>query len=64
MTTAQPSRPAESTTGTDRGLTLRDLFAAMMLQALVSKDTSRGDKERTCELAWNYADEMIRQRNA
>jgi hypothetical protein len=47
----------------DSGMTLRDWFAGMAMQGLISGDLDqRMNPERVGEFAWEQADQMIKQR--
>ncbi len=45
------------------GMTLRDYFAAKAMQGIISNpDDDWGDVKEVCELAYGYADAMLKAR--
>lgn len=50
---------------TDRGMTLRDYFAAKAMQGMLSACTgwSESDQERLAKCSYKMADEMMKARN-
>lgn len=50
---------------TDRGMTLRDYFAAKAMQGMLSACTgwSESDQERLAKCSYKMADEMMKERN-
>ncbi len=50
-------------TNTDRGMDLRDYFAAKAMQSLIwNQDVDLDSKEDVAEVAYAYADEMMKAR--
>ena len=50
---------------TDRGMTLRDYFAAKAMQGMLSACTgwSESDQERLAKCSYKMADEMMKERD-
>jgi hypothetical protein len=50
-------------TNTDRGMDLRDYFAAQAMQSLLwNPDANLDSKDDVCTAAYEYADEMMKAR--
>ena len=48
-----------------RGMTLRDYFAAKAMQGFIGEETERGmSYDQVAEVAYNYADAMLKARGA
>ena len=50
--------------GTDRGMTLRDYFAAKAMQSVISSKNWTGNMEATVKDAYDFADLMLKAREA
>jgi hypothetical protein len=48
----------------ESGMTLRDYFAAKVLQGLIADPTMHGDQSYFAKHAYDYADAMIKAREA
>jgi len=60
---AFPSPRDPKTGSDDKGMTLRDYFAAKAMQALIVEDDGRFPIDQVVRAAWQYADEMLRARD-
>jgi hypothetical protein len=66
MTTATggPAFPAHENWRIDSGMTLRDYFAAKAMQALLGNPEIDGEPIAYSQLAYKYADAMLKARKA
>jgi len=66
MTTATggPAFPAHENWRIDSGMTLRDYFAAKAMQALLGNPEIDGEPIAYSQLAYKYADAMLKARQA
>ena len=60
---AFPSPRDPKTGSDDKGMSLRDYFAAKAMQALIVEDDGRFPIDQVVRAAWQYADEMLRARD-
>ena len=64
---AYPYQHQDPTTGLttiSEGMTLRDYFAAKAMQALIKETDNRFPMEDIVRASWEYADEMLKTRQA
>jgi hypothetical protein len=47
----------------EKGITMRDYFAAKAMQSIISSKTWTGDIDDTVEDAYKFADAMLKARN-
>ena len=60
----QHKNPTSGLTTESEGMTLRDYFAIHAMQALIKETDNRFPMEDIVRASWEYADEMLKTRQA